>query len=322
MTQLTEILIRHGYLVLFLAVLGEQLALPLPAGLFLFAAGALAGEGQLNLAVAFFLAVLACLLSDNLWYQVGRRKGRSVLPYLCRISLNPDSCLRRTQNIFARYGAKALLVVKFFPGVNPIAAPLSGILQMRPYRFVLFDSLGAFIWIGLFMGLGYLLSNQIEEWTAYASRIGVFLWVVLIGLIGYIAWKVAQRHRFLNRLRMARITPEELKQKIDAAEDLLIIDVRSPLEFEADPQMIPGALYLPLEELLKNPPVFPLAREAILYCDCPNEASSAQAAFMLKKKGLKNVRPLAGGFMAWRQRDYPLESGTPLNNSGLFPLAE
>ncbi|MBI5604614.1 MAG: VTT domain-containing protein [Deltaproteobacteria bacterium] len=322
MTQLTEILIRHGYLVLFLAVLGEQLALPLPAGLFLFAAGALAGEGQLNLAVAFFLAVLACLLSDNLWYQVGRRKGRSVLPYLCRISLNPDSCLRRTQNIFARYGAKALLVVKFFPGVNPIAAPLSGILQMRPYRFVLFDSLGAFIWIGLFMGLGYLLSNQIEEWTAYASRIGVFLWVVLIGLIGYIAWKVAQRHRFLNRLRMARITPEELKRKIDAAEDLLIIDVRSSLEFEADPQRIPGALYLPLEELLKNPPEFPRAREVILYCDCPNEASSAQAAFMLKKKGLKNVRPLAGGFMAWRQRDYPLESGTPLNNSGLFPLAE
>lgn len=288
----------------------------------MFAAGALAGEGQLNLVIAFFLAVLACLLSDNLWYQVGRRKGRSVLPYLCRISLNPDSCLRRTQNIFARYGAKALLVVKFFPGVNPIAAPLSGILQMRSLRFVLFDSLGAFIWIGLFMGLGYLLSNQIEEWTVYASRIGVFLWVVLIGLIGYFAWKVAQRHRFLNRLRMARITPEELKRKIDAAEDLLIIDVRSSLEFEADPQRIPGALYLPLEELLKNPPEFPRAREAILYCDCPNEASSAQAAFMLKKKGLKNVRPLAGGFMAWRQRDYPLESGTPLNNSGLFPLAE
>ena len=174
---------------------------------------------------------------------------------LCRITLNPDSCVRRTQNLFSRYGAKSLLVVKFFPGINPIAAPLSGILQMKSLRFILFDSLGAFIWVGLFMGIGFLLSSQIEDAAIYASRIGVFLLVVIIGsLVLYILWKYANRRHFIRRLRMARITPEELKKKIDAAEDLLILDVRPLLEFEAEPQKIPGALYLPLEKLLKASP--------------------------------------------------------------------
>jgi rhodanese-related sulfurtransferase len=142
------------------------------------------------------------------------------------------------------------------------------------------------------------------------------LWVVIIGsLVLYILWKYAKRRHLIRRLRMARITPEELKKKIEAAEDLLILDVRPPLEFEADPQRIPGALYLPLEKLLKNPPDFPSAREVILYCNCPNEISSAQAAAALKKKGMTAVRPLAGGFQAWRDRNYPLESGSHLNNS-------
>jgi membrane protein DedA with SNARE-associated domain len=268
MDHLIEILIRHGYVVLFMGVLGEQLGLPLPAGLLLLGGGALAGGGQLSLILAFLLSATACFLSDNLWYQIGLRRGSSVLPFLCRISLNPDSCVRRTQNIFSRYGAKSLLVVKFFPGVNTIAAPLSGIMRMRLKRFLLFDGLGSCIWAGSFMGVGYVLSNQIEKAADKASRIGVLLWVIVVGsLLVYIAWKAAQRQRFLRQLRIARITPEELKLKLDAAEDLLILDVRTGLEFEAEPQMIPGALYLPLEELQKNPPTIPREREVILYCD-------------------------------------------------------
>lgn len=268
MDHLIEILIRHGYVVLFMGVMGEQLGLPLPAGLLLFAGGALAGTGQLSLILAFILSATACFLSDNFWYQIGHRRGSSVLPFLCRISLNPDSCVRRTQNIFSRYGAKSLLVVKFFPGVNTIAAPLSGIMHMRLRRFLVFDILGAFIWVGTFMGIGYALSDQIQEAAAKASRIGALLWVIIVGsLLVYITWKAAQRHRFLRQLRIARITPEELKQKLDAAEDLLILDVRTGLETETEPQMIPGALYLPLEELQKNPPLIPREREVILYCD-------------------------------------------------------
>jgi len=268
MNSITEILIRHGYIILFMGILGEKLGLPLPAGLLLIFTGALAGAGQLNFSIAFLLAVIACLLSDHFWYQIGRRKGGSILPFLCSISLNPDSCVRLAKNIFSRHGAKSLLVVKFFPGVNTIAAPLSGISQMTRLRFFLFDLLGSCIWVGVFISLGYFLTNQIGQVVDYVSQVGIFLWGIVAGsLLVYIFWKYAQRQRFLHRLRMARITPEELKQKLDAAEDLLILDVRNALEFETDPQMIPGAVYLPWEKLRDDPPNLSGGREVILYCD-------------------------------------------------------
>jgi membrane protein DedA with SNARE-associated domain len=267
MNELIEFLVHYGYGLLFLGVLAEQLGLPLPAGLFMFSAGVLSGLGHFSIAVSFVYAVLACLLGDQFWYQVGFRRGGAVLPWLCRISFNPGHCVRRTQNIFYRHGAKFLLIVKFFPGVNAFAAPLSGILKMPFPRFLFFDSLGAFIWAGSFIGLGNLLSHQIRNAREY-QRIGSLFWGGIFGIfILTFLWKYIGRRRFLYRFRSARISPEELKQKIETDQELLILDVRNILELEADPQTIPGALVLPLEKLEMNPPELPKGREVILYCD-------------------------------------------------------
>ncbi len=268
MNELIEFLVHYGYGLLFLGVLTEQLGLPLPAGLFMFSAGVLSGLGHFSFAVSFVYAVLACLLGDQFWYQVGFRRGGAVLAWLCRISFNPDTCVRRTQNIFDRYGSKFLLIVKFFPGLNAIAAPLSGILKMSFPRFVLFDSLGAFIWAGSFIGLGFLLSHQIGRAGEYPGWIGSLFWGGVFGIFVFtIVWKYIGRQRFLYRFRSARISPEELKEKIDTDQELLILDVRNILELEADPQTIPGALVLPLEKLETNPPELPKGQEVILYCD-------------------------------------------------------
>jgi membrane protein DedA with SNARE-associated domain len=268
MNSINEFLIHYGYLLVFSVVLGEKLGLPLPSGTLLILAGALAGGRELNFTVLFLLAVIACLMSDQTWYQFGRHRGGSLLPSLCRISLNPDSCVRRTQNIFYRHGAKSLLVVKFFPGVNALAAPLSGILRMTLFRFLLFDFLGSCLWVGVFTSLGYLLSDEIELVVAYVSRVGVFLWgLIIFILLLYMVGHYVQRQRIAHQLHMARISPEELKQKMEASEELLILDVRNPIEFNNDPQMIPGALYLPLEKFQENPPDFYSGREVILYCD-------------------------------------------------------
>jgi membrane protein DedA with SNARE-associated domain len=268
MNEVIQFLIRHGYTVLFLWVLGEQIGLPVPAAPFLLAAGALAGEGQLNFTIAFGLAVITSLLSDIIWFQIGRHRGGSILSFLCRISLNPDSCIRRTLEIFSRHGTRSLLVAKFIPGIGMVAPPLAGIFHMSLLRFLLFDGLGACFWAGSFAGLGYLFSDQLEQVAAYALRLGTLLLVVLVGsLAAYIAWKYAQRRRFLRHLRIARITPEELKSKLDAGEEPLILDVRHTLEFKAEPQTIPGALFLPLEQLEKGHPSIPRHREIILYCN-------------------------------------------------------
>jgi membrane protein DedA with SNARE-associated domain len=153
MDPLSDLLIHHGHGLIFIGVFAEQLGLPLPSALLMISAGALSGIGRLNVHFSFFWAMVGCLLGDQFWYHLGRRQGGSVLPFLCRISLNPDACVRRTRSVFSRYGEKSLLIVKFLPGVNAIAAPLSGVMQMNYLHFVLFDFLGACLWIGTYIGL-------------------------------------------------------------------------------------------------------------------------------------------------------------------------
>jgi len=267
MNETIQFLIRHGYTLLFFWILFEQLGLPIPAAPLLIAAGVLAGIGQLNFALVFGVSVVASLLSDHFWYQIGRYRGSKVLSLLCRISLDPDSCVRKTKEIFARHGARSLLVAKFIPGMTAVAPPLAGIFHMRPLRFLLFDGLGAFFWVGVFTGVGYLFSHQIEHLAADTSGMGPWIGLVVPGcLAAYIAWKYIQRRRFLHQLAIARITPEEVKQRLDAGEALLILDMRDALEFEAEPYTHPGAFYLPIEQLDEEHHRIPRDRDIVLYC--------------------------------------------------------
>ncbi len=267
MTETLGFLVRHGYTVLFAWVFVEQIGLPLPSVPLLLAAGALAGTGRLSLALTISLATFAALLSDVIWYELGRRRGVKVLQLLCRISLEPDSCVRRTENVFARHGAKSLLVAKFIPGLNTAAPPLAGVFGMRLSRFLLCDILGAMLWVGAFTGLGYAFSNQLERIADRALTLGTSLVMLLLaGLAGYIGWKFITRRRFLRQLRIARITPEELKQKLDAGENIVIVDLRHSLDFEAEPETIPGAVRMDAAELEGSHEQIPRDRDVVLYC--------------------------------------------------------
>lgn len=267
MMESIQFLIRHGYTVIFLFVLAEQFGLPLPAIPLLLAAGALAGTGKLSLTLVLLSALVASLLADSFWYELGRRRGIKVLQLLCRISLEPDSCVRRTEDVFVRHGARSLLVAKFIPGINTAAPPLAGIFRMRFQRFLAFDTAGAFIWAGSFIGLGWIFSDQLEFVADKAARLGGWVLAILFGgLAGYIGWKYYQRQRFLRELRIARITAEELKQKMDNGEEVVVVDLRHKIDFEAEPETIPGAMHVPPEELEHRHEEIPRDRELILYC--------------------------------------------------------
>jgi membrane protein DedA with SNARE-associated domain len=262
-----EFLVHHGYVVLLAWVFAEQLGLPVPALPLLLAAGALAGTGRMSFFASLFAVVLAAITADLLWYQLGRAKGIKILQLLCRISLEPDSCVRRTEGVFAKQGARSLLFAKFLPGLSTIAPPLAGIFHMRLNRFLLFDVLGSFLWAFSFLGLGYAFSGQIERVAEHAAALGGWLLVILIGgLLAYIAWKFIARQRFLRELRISRMTVEELKEKIDAGEELVIVDLRHSLDFEADPETIPGAFRMDAKELQEKNDRLPQDREIILYC--------------------------------------------------------
>jgi len=262
-----QFLIRHGYSVLFVWVLAEQLGLPLPATPLLLAAGALAGSGQMSLPLAITIGVLASLLGDASWYEFGRRRGGEVLNLLCRISLEPDSCVRKTEGAFVRHGARSLLVAKFVPGLNTMAPPLAGIIGMRFWRFLVFDALGALLYIGTFVGLGFVFSNQIELVAKRLANLGFSVMLILGGgLAVYITWKYIQRRRFIRSLRIARITPEELKRKIDAGEEVVVVDLRNSLDFDGGPQTIRGAIRLAPDQVEEGHSQIPRDREIILFC--------------------------------------------------------
>lgn len=267
MHSLFDFLLRHGYIVLLGWVFAEQIGLPVPTVPLLLAAGALAGAGRLSFFASLFFCVLAAVAADTIWFQLGRLKGIKILQLLCKISLEPDSCVRRTEGIFSKQGARSLLFAKFLPGLGTVAPPLAGIFHMRPRRFLLFDLLGSLFWAGGYLSLGFVFSGEIERIAGRASALGGKLLILLIAsFAAYIAYKFIARQRFLRELRIARVTVDELKKKIDAGEELVIVDLRHSMDFEADPETIPGAFRMDAKELEEKSDPLPRDREVILYC--------------------------------------------------------
>ena len=305
----TEFLIRHGLPLIFAAVFVEQMGLPLPALPWLLAAGALSAIGKFNFASGLLVTVVACLVADAIWFYLGRYRGNQVLGLLCRISLEPDSCVRRTQNVFTKYGLPGVLVAKFIPGMSTVAPPVAGMSKVGAGRFLFVDGIGSALYGLCLLGLGFFFNHQIDQILAAVGRIGGSALSLLVALaVIFIAYKYWQRHRLLHELRMARITTSELREMLQAGQAPLIFDLRSSAAMEEDPVIIQGAVHLASEEIESRLNEFPKDRDIIVYCSCPNEVSSARLALRLKRKGFTRVRPLLGGLDAWREQNYPMEA--------------
>jgi membrane protein DedA with SNARE-associated domain len=260
-------LLNHPYTVLFAVVFAEQLGLPVPAFPFLLGAGALVGMGMASPAAALGSALLASLLADVVWYEAGRRRGASILNLLCRISIEPDSCVRRTEDVFTQYGARTLLVAKFVPGLGTVAPPLAAVIGMTLPRFLLWDAAGALLWAGGYLAVGFAFRDQIETAVQVAAGFGSRM-SALVGLLfaAWLAWKWHDRRRFIRKLRTARITADELKGMLDAGESVLIVDLRAALEIERSPETIPGALRFDAGEIGARHHEIPRDRDVILFC--------------------------------------------------------
>jgi len=267
MHAIIPFLLRHGYWVLFVNVLVEQAGLPIPAIPVMLAMGALAGLGNFSFAESLALAIAAALASDLMWFRLGRVRGHSILNLLCRISLEPDSCVSNIQTVFRRFGALALLFAKFVPGLNTAAAPMAGLIRMPLLKFLAADIAGVAAWSGSALAVGYLFRDQLEDAAEHAGRMGSWLLVVLVSLLAiYIIWKYYQRERFIRELRVDRVTPEELMKMIESGEDMAVVDLRRLLEVEIDNEKLPGAIWIDLDELETREQEIPRDKDVILYC--------------------------------------------------------
>jgi membrane protein DedA with SNARE-associated domain/rhodanese-related sulfurtransferase len=296
---------EYGVALVALNVLLNQIGLPVPVVPTLLLAGAVGARGHVSLAAIFAASVAACLIADCGWYWVGRKYGIRVLKTLCRISLEPDSCVSQTQGQFERWGVNSLVIAKFVPGLATIAPPLAGAMRLGWPRFVSLSLLAAALWVGAGLSAGVLFTAQIEGLLTRLDRIGgvaVGMAVLLLG--AYIAFKWWERRRFYKVLRMARISVAELNDLIRSGSQPLIIDVRSPTARALEPCWIPGAVHISLPDPDVHLKELPKDREIILYCTCPSEASAARVAKTLMNRGFRRVRPLHGGLDAWLAAGY------------------
>jgi membrane protein DedA with SNARE-associated domain len=264
---MNHLVTEHGYSVLFFWVLAEQAGFPIPAIPVLLAAGALSGSGQMSLPMALVVALTAALLADTAWFEIGRRRGMKVLNFLCRVSLEPDSCVRQTELAFSNQGMRALLIAKWVPGLNTAAPPLAGIVKTPLWRFLVYDAAGTVVWAGAFLILGRVFSHQIEAITRRVLDLGASAAQLVFALvIAYALFKWIKRQLFLRELRVLRLEPEELKSMLDSGEPVAIVDLRHPFDFESAPHSIIGAIRLSPEEIEHKHDLIPRDRDVILYC--------------------------------------------------------
>jgi membrane protein DedA with SNARE-associated domain/rhodanese-related sulfurtransferase len=307
MTFLINLLLEYGLALVFLNVLIEQAGLPIPAYPTLIVAGAYVAPDTLSILALLGTGVAAAVIADSAWYLAGRSHGLRVLRMLCKVSLSPDSCVTQTESIFVRYGAPSMLFAKFIPGFASVATAMAGAIGMRYPRFLLFDTLGAALWVGVAIALGQLFRDAIAEMLATLEDLGKYGLALLgLALVAYVASKWWRRRQFIRQLRMDRVSVDQLREMLDGDGPTTILDVRSPL-VQAASGRIPGARPVDVERIHEGVDDVPREGEVIVYCACPNEATAVKVAQALQQIGFRRVRPLLGGIDAWIAAGHDVE---------------
>jgi membrane protein DedA with SNARE-associated domain/rhodanese-related sulfurtransferase len=312
-----HILLTYGYLLLFAWVLVEQLGIPLPATPILLAAGALSAQNELSFPLALAASLAAALTADSVWFLIGRKYGHHVLRLLCKLSMEPTICVRRTQDSFGRRRDLTLMIAKFVPGLATLAPPVAGQNGMGYGRFLFFDGIGATLWVGVLLTAGRFFGDLLRRDPSLLDWAGRFSGVLLVlGIIGFFVGRVIRRRMVIKRLVAARLEPEELKKQLDAGEQVYIVDLRHPLELLPDPFTLPGAVHFSPDALAARHREIPRDRDIVLFCTCPSEATAAKTAMTLHKLGIERVRPLRGGYDEWKRLGFPLDAVAAVVPSG------
>lgn len=267
MEEITRLLAEHGLILVFANVLLTQAGIPVPAVPMLVVAGALAAQGEFGYTALLLTALAATLAGDIPWYFAGQRYGHRVLRTLCRISIEPDSCVKQTESIFERWGAPSLVVAKYIPGFSTVAPPLAGAMRLGLPSFLLFSTLGALLWIALPVALGAVFHAEVgwalERLTELGSGALLTLGAVLVL---YAAIKATQRYLFLRMLRAARMTVQELRELLQGVMPPVVVDVRSDAVRKLDPRRIPGAIAVNMEDVAAALQEIPPDRDVVVYC--------------------------------------------------------
>ena len=318
-----SVLAQHGYSILIATVFLEAVGLPVPAALMLLVAGGAAARGLLQIPNALGAALSAILAGDTLMFLLGRFTGWWLLGLLCRISLNPELCILRSADTFYRRGRTLLVIAKFIPGINTMAPPLAGSMNMRLASFLRLDLAGAALYVGLYFGVGYVFSDALDTVTrgydAAGRIVGWVLAALIAGYLMYRAW-LWIRGRALSVVPFTN--PAEAAREISAGAH--VYDVRSHGYFDAKATRIRGSRRLDPHSLHQPGVELPDAGSIYVYCTCVRQATSTRVArelqIMLQGKGVR-VTVIKGGLRAWAKAGLALED-VPRGEMAALPIFE
>jgi membrane protein DedA with SNARE-associated domain/rhodanese-related sulfurtransferase len=317
-------LAQHGYSILFAAVFLEAVGLPVPAALALLIAGAAAAAGSLRVSYALGGALLAIFTGDTLMFLLGRYTGWWLLGILCRISLNPESCILRSADSFYRRGRALLVIAKFIPGINTMAPPLAGSMNMRFMPFLRLDLAGAALYAGVYFWVGFIFSDALVVVTRGYQAFGrVMVWAVMALVAGYVSVRVWLwiKSRSLRAVPLA--VPSEVAREMSIG-SCVVYDARSHGYFDARAMRIKGSKRLDPNALNQFDEKFLDGSQVYLYCTCAREATSTRVARELRNRLDENrvrIAVIRGGLRAWKKAGLPLEA-VPSDDITALPLFE
>ena len=310
--MLHDLVEQYGPALVFVNVLAASLGLPVPAmpSLVLFGAMAAMHPGSVGtqLMPVLVLSIFATLIGDSAWYLAGRLYGGNTLKTICRLSLSRDTCVKKTERFFGRWGVRVLAVAKFVPGLSIVSIPMAGAMGTTYRMFLTYDSIGAALWSGTGLIIGALFAQQIDMLMAGAGRLGKMAGVVIVALLLlYATYRWIRRRQLISKLATARMEIDELGNLIASGQPPVLFDIRSREKRKLDPFVIPGTQFADERQLNEIIARYPPDQKLVIYCSCPNEISAAWMAKQLNEAGFADVLPLRGGLDAWRDAGRQLE---------------
>lgn len=269
MNNLLQSISQHGYLLLFLVVFAEASGLPAPAALALIAAGAAAASHLISAPIALGMAIIAMLLGDTLLFVLGRYTGWALLAFLCRVSMNPETCILRSAESFYKRGKLTLIFAKFIPGVNTMAPPLAGSMKMKPAQFFRFDAVGTCLYVVAYGAIGFLARDFVARITqGLQSASHIFAEIILAALVIFVIYRAIQYRRYTLSDVVPRVTVEEIAKRIGNGEknDVILVDVRSHGYYDSGSSRIAGSVRLEPNRLQEELNSLPKDKDIYVYC--------------------------------------------------------
>jgi membrane protein DedA with SNARE-associated domain len=264
MNLFLDLLRNNGPLVLMAVAFFETLGVPLPAFPFIVLTGCLIVEGPISWPTALFAAIVGTISGDLIWFWLGRRLGKKALSFLCRLSINPDACVGRSEKLFTKRSTVTILTAKFVPGLNTLIPSLAGIMGMSAWRYAALDSAGSLLWASAGLSLGAAFGSKVLSRLESVRYALLLLLILMIGF--YILFRIGYRIYLAKYHPVPRMQADELRQRLSSDTPPLLVDLRNPSAYSESLLTLPGAIRIPPDDIDPYIRKLPKGKEVIFFC--------------------------------------------------------